>query len=452
MRKIFIMGLLAIFVMQACKKDQELIDGKRPEERVAQELEKYRNELVNSPNGWVAYLNTTIVGGGYGFYMAFDKENKVIMRADYDSDIALELVESTYRVKQVMAPSIIFDTYNLLHLLQDPDPSFFDGDYAVGYGSDFEFEIREQIGDTIKLVGKKRGASLILVKATADEKTVFTTDLFSESIDEITNYLAAHPFTYILDPKDNTKKILVSVKSDVRSRQFQFISLNGTEAVINSGAFSFSASGMRLIKPILVSGVNYTNVTWDKVASKLFLVSQSGTKTEILFSNDALFPLDVLLGPVFSAVTVPNATNYPGWGSEFVTRRALVNQRLNANIVVGGIPISLGAMSFNFNTTTKVMTLLINTPFGGNSLNLTYPYNFTKNASGVYKFTIIPGFDSNSTFVYSQVSKPLDPLLLERINVDTFKLEYFVNPTTGAVMARFVSVEHPNFTFSGALQ
>ncbi len=446
------MGLLALLIVQACKKDQELIDGQRPEERVAADLEKYRSELVSSPNGWVAYLSTTLVGGGYSFYMSFDKDNKVVMRADYNSNIALESVTSTYRIKQVMAPSVIFDTYTLLHSLQDPDPSFFDGDYAVGYGSDFEFEIREQVGDTIKLVGKKRKTPLVLVKATADEKAFYTSDQFSDAIQGITDFLADHPFIYIPDPKDNNKKIQISISPEVRSRLFSFISVTGNEIIKNSGTFSFSKQGARLVKPIIEGGVTFTGLMWDSTSGKLFLINAAGVKTEILISNTPILPLNLVLGSAYNAIVVPSAATYPGWGSDFITRRALSNQRMNSNIAVGGVPITLGAMRFGFNTTTGVMTLIIKTPFGANSLDLTYPYNFTKNASGIYKFTIIPGFDANSTFVYNQASKPLDPLLIERINVDTFKLDYFVNPTTGAVLGQFVSIEHPDFTFSGGLQ
>lgn len=454
MKKILILAFFALLIMQGCKKDQKLIDGLRPEERVAADLEKYRSELVNSTNGWVAYLNTSLVGGGYNFYMSFDKANKVVMRADYNSDIALESLESTYRVKQVMAPSIIFDTYNLIHLLQDPDPEFFDGDYAVGYGSDFEFEIREQVGDTLKLIGKKRNTPLILIKATAEQKAFYTSNQFSNSIDGISQYLTDNPFTYIVDPKDSNKKIQVSINPDVRSRSFTFISVNGKEIVKNSGTFSFSKEGIRLVNPIQEAGSTFTGVMWDGVAKKMFLVTTTGTKVEILVSATPVLPLNLVLGSAYSGILVPIATTYPGWGADFVTRRALSNQRMNANIVVGGTPITLGTMRFGFNTTTSVMTLVMTTPYGaaGASLNLTYPYTFTKNDAGVYKFTIIPGFDGNSTFVYNQASRPLDPLLIERINVDTFKLDYFVNPTTGAVLGQFISIEHPTFAFSGALQ
>lgn len=452
MKKIFIIGFFALLIIQACKKDQELIDGKRPEERVAENLEKYRNELTSSPNGWVAYLGTTLVGGGYNFYMSFDKNNRVVMRADYNSDFALEALESTYRVKQVLAPSLIFDTYTLLHLLQDPDPGSFDGDYSVGYGSDFEFEIREQVGDTLKLIGKKRKAPLILVKATADQKAFYTSDKFSDNIEGITNFLADNPFTYILDPKDNTKKIQVSMNPDVRSRSFALISTNGGEIVTNANVFSFSDAGARLNKPLKQGDVTYTSLFWDNVAKKLYLVSNTGVKVEILTSTTPILPLHLLLGVSYSSIIIPNAITYPGWNSDFITRRALANQRTSANIVVGTTPVTLGNMMFNFNSTAKTMVLVWNTPYGTSSLNLTYPYTFTKTNDGIYKFTIGSGFDGNSSFIYNQAAKPLDPILAERINVDNFKLDYFINPTSGAILGQFISVQHPDFTFSGGLQ
>lgn len=443
MRKIFIMGLFALLIMQACKKDQELIDGKRPEERVSEGLEKYRNELVNSPNGWIAYLNTTLVGGGYSFYMSFDKENKVIMRADYDSEIALESIQSTYRIKQVMAPSIIFDTYNLLHLLQDPDPSFFGGDFSVGYGSDFEFEIREQVGDTIKLVGKKRNAPLILVKATAEEKAFYTSDQFSENIDEITNYLADNPFTYILDPQDNSRKIQISIKPDVRSRSFSFISANGAEAVINSGAFSFSGTGARFNNPIKNGNETYINATWDETAKKLFLVSAGGTKTEILVSNDALYPLELLLGPVFSSITLPFATTYPGWSADFVARRAAAASA----ILSGNYRLRLDEMQFLFNTRANTLTINAAVYQGANGFLAAYSYTYVKTGSNIFKFAY-NGANANGSLTIPG----MNPLLAQRINVDHFKLDYFVNPSTGEVLGQFISVEHPDFTFSGSLE
>ena len=447
MKKIFMVGLFALLIMQACKKDQQdLIDGKRPEQRVAEDLEKYRNELVNSPNGWVAYLGTTLVGGGYNFYMSFDKENKVIMRADYDSDIALESIQSTYRIKQVMAPSLIFDTYNLLHLLQDPNPDFFNGDLAVGYGSDFEFEIREQVGDTIKLVGKKQKASLLLVKATADQKAFYTSDAFSESIDGITGYLKNNPFTYILDPKDNTKKIQVSISPDVRSRTFSLISLSGTEIVTNSGIFSFSIGGARLNNPIKNGDEIYVSISWDATANKLFLVSTKGTKTEILASALPIMPLHVVMGGTVSSINLDGQATLPGAGQTFVTAYTTLKTSVAAAFAT---PTIVRDLKVIFNSTKKTMIISINVVQNGTSVfPAIYTYNYTKTDAGEYKFTDLVTSGGGGSAILSRMRT----FILNRVEAQTFLLDYYNDQANQRVLGKFSSKETPDFTLTGVLK
>jgi len=44
------------------------------------------------------------------------------------------------------------------------------------------------------------------------------------------------------------------------------------------------------------------------------------------------------------------------------------------------------------------------------------------------------------------------PLTTQRLNVDNFTLDYYINPANGQVLGQFKSVEHPDFFFSGTLQ
>lgn len=451
MKNIFIIGLFALVFIQACKKDenQELIDGMRPEERAAASLEKFGNELTSSTNGWVAYLETTLVGGAYNFYMSFDKENKVLMTVDYNSTVALSQKQSTYRLKQVMATSIIFDTYTLLHDLQNPDATVFNGNHANGYGSDFEFEFREQVGDTIKLVGKKRNALLTLIKATAEEKAIYTTDRFSNTILGINTFLSSG-FTYILDPRDNSSKIQVNMLPAVRSRIFRLSFENLGEITTSTGLFSFSHDGALLLSPVKIGSNNYSRLFWDGTAKKLYLVAETGERLEILISQVPIMPLGIVMGVNFTSISAPNATTAQGWGTDFIARRASANTRMQASIVVGADRVSIGAIRFTFNSTSKTMNLIINAPFAATSLNLTYPYTFTRTATGVYKFTLGTITDANSTFVNNNAAKPLAPLLDERINTDTFVLDYFIN-SSGRVQGLIKSVENPTFILVGDL-
>lgn len=446
MKKIFLYILLSFGLFAGCKKDEILVDGQRPEERLTETVAKYADILTGSPYGWKAYLYPD-GGGGFSFYLNFDKENNVSMYADIDPDAAAESFSSTYRIKALQNPTLSFDTYNYMHILADPDPSTFGGVAGWGVYSDFEFSLDKVVGDSVKLTGKLLGSKMVLVKATQAEQKLYNEQGLLNSINASVDYIFANSNLFIL--LGSTNKVQTTI--DVNNKVF---SLTWEEAgAINttSTGFAFTLTGIVLKEPLFYNGKKITELTWDPV-KKLFFTTVDGTRIEVQSSSSPILPLHLLMGINYTRITAPNAATYPGWGTDFVARRALANQRSLANIVVGTTPVSLGSMRFTFNSVSKTMVLVWNTPYGASSLNLTYPYTYTKTANGVFKFTIGSGFDGNSAFFYNQASKPLDPVLHERINVDTFTLEYFIHPTTGALLGQFKSIEHPDFTFTGALQ
>ncbi|HEY0176551.1 MAG TPA: DUF4302 domain-containing protein, partial [Pedobacter sp.] len=77
MKKTLIYTLLSLALFSGCKKDNEnLIDGKRPEQRLEETLTQYNDQLTGSTYGWKGYLYPA-GGGGYSFYFSFDKNNRV---------------------------------------------------------------------------------------------------------------------------------------------------------------------------------------------------------------------------------------------------------------------------------------------------------------------------------------------------------------------------------------
>lgn len=446
MKKILIIGLFTLLGLQACKKDQTLVDDKKPEDRNRESLEMYKKTLTANTNGWKAVLYTNDVGGSYSFYLSFKENDRVVMQADYDEDTAGDPLESSYDVKQGMVPSLIFDTYNYLHLLSDPNPGEFGGNLGSGYGSDFEFEIRAQVGDTLKLEGKKRLTRLVLVKATAAEKTFYTTAAFSSLVKDFNAYLKANSFLYIPDAKDNSKRIQVSVATDIDVRAFALSALENNETLSAQTTYGFSTSGIVFTKPLIFSGRTFVAVDWDAATSKLFLIPSSGPKIEVLVSATPILPLHLLMGTNYNAIILPGVATYPGWSNDFVARRAAAAAGV-ATFSVSGARLSLDRMSFTFNSTLKTMNVVAITPYGTSSLTLTYPYSYAKTPEGIYKFTA-----GTATGNSAALGASFNPILLQRMNVDTFTLDYFVNPANGQILGQFKSVEHPDFIFSGILQ
>lgn len=434
-------GFFALLVIQACKKDQQLIDGKKPEERIAEKVVKYKNELINSSTGWVATLTTNGIKGNYSFYMKFSDKNRVTMLADYNDTDAKVPQESAYSLKEVMSPTLIFDTYNLLHYLQDPNPNSFGGDGGIGYGSDVEFEIRALIGDTLKLIGKKRKVELILVKATADQEAVYTGGSFAQTFTDIGAYLKTNTYLFILDEKDQTKKIQVSINANVKGRKVSLVAVENNVVTSIEQPFSFSTTGIS-IAPLTYSGRTFVGFEWDKINKKLFILTSKGEKIEVLISVTPIIPLHLLIATSYKKITVPGQTTYPGWGSDFVTRRAAA--------AILPFSLKLETMNFEFNNNTKKIVLTVGIPQGTTKFNAFYGYDYTKTTTGIYKFTKDQSYvDPNGNAAL--IEKSMVPLLAERLETDTFTLDYFVHPTTKAVLAQFKSVEHPDFTFTGTL-
>ena len=167
--------LLLITCLSACKKNDPDYFGKTPTERSTEALSKYQTQLTSAPNGWKAILYPN-GGGVYLFSIKFGADNRVSMLSDIDEETSTTSNESGYTVKQLQAPSLVFDTYSYIHLLSDPTPALPDGNKGSGYSSDFEFSFDKMSGDTITLIGNKKGSKLTLVKAkTTAEYTSFTT-------------------------------------------------------------------------------------------------------------------------------------------------------------------------------------------------------------------------------------------------------------------------------------
>src|SRR4051812_9406094 len=188
--------LAVIFFVTGCKKDHPTIFDETPEERMSAHIDELNNALNGAPYGWKASI-TTNVKGGYGFFMDFKPDQSIMMVADLDSTTATKANTSTYRIKWVMNPTLIFDTYNYISMLQDPIPGTYGGNAGSGLQSDVEFEYIRLNGDSLILRGFKYKNELVLVKATAEQKNRYLSTAYKANIDTINNYFPGKDYNYI---------------------------------------------------------------------------------------------------------------------------------------------------------------------------------------------------------------------------------------------------------------
>src|SRR6478752_1136425 len=142
---IFVITIISLIA--GCKKTEYVAKfDEEPQVRIQKEIQQLRTSLTEAPNGWIGVM-PTLTGGGYGFYISFDKDESLMMQADLDTNMALTAAKSMYRVKQDMGVNLMFDTYNYISKLNDPEPSVFGGAIRDGYKSDIEFVFDYARGD-----------------------------------------------------------------------------------------------------------------------------------------------------------------------------------------------------------------------------------------------------------------------------------------------------------------
>lgn len=452
MKKILIVGFAVLFGLQSCKKEeQRLLEEKKPEQRVGELLLTYKNELINADNGWIATLNTKSIQGIYSFYLKFNNDDRVSMLADFDPVTAQSAQESSYSLKEVMGPTLIFDTYNFLHQLQDPDPDSFEGIAGQGYGTDFEFVFEKQVGDTLELVGKKRKSILKLVKATTAQANLYKTGDYARNIDQINTYISknSNKFFYLQDSKVNGDKIQVIWSTAVNNRKITLCKLdNGAISVISS-PFLYNLTGISPASSLSYPDLRIDAFDWNSENQKLFAHTSKGEKLELLVSDTQIQPLHLMLGIGYKHIQIPNETSYVGWSADFISRKQSVNSLLGRNITIGSAPTRLSGLEFEFDDETKQMELTVIVASASTTIASPYAYTYTRSDAGLFKFNFVDSKTADANFIYNQGSKPLAPLLDQRINTDTFTVDYYVDPVTKELLAQFKSLEHPDFVFTG---
>src|SRR5215203_6142893 len=290
MKKVLVVMLLAIG-LYSCSKDDDTIFDQSPDERLNKKLEEYQSSLSGAPNGWkgIIITDSTVAGayqGVYHFFFRFDNSNRVKMYSDWDSTSAVTPKESSYRLKALQQPSLLFDTYSYLHLLSDPDASVNGGVNGEGLNADFEFAIDTAYADTLKLIGRFHGTKVTLVKATQQEADNYFNKKYSERlINNLGKYL-----TYFKRLTVGSKIYDVAVNPVARTITFTWVDSNGNMKRFTTG-FYYTVNGIAFAKPFtdgnqVING--FSNMTWDAATTTLSFSVNSENAT-IKETNQPLY-------------------------------------------------------------------------------------------------------------------------------------------------------------------
>jgi hypothetical protein len=255
--------LLITATFSSCTKKDDFVFDQSPDERINKTLAEYSSALTGSEYGWNGFVYPSgLPGTPFGFYFKFDTENRVQMFSDFDSLSAVTVKESSYRLKALQQPSLLFDTYSYIHVLCDPDASVNGGSYGAGLFSDFEFAIDGIYGDTIKLTGRLHGSKAVLVKATSQEAQDYYEKKRNWEFNNISRFL-----TYFKQLTAGGTKYDIYVNK--LYRQIQFIWVTGEGVKTFTTPYYYTNTGIGLVNPLndgkqSISG--FDNISWDPAA------------------------------------------------------------------------------------------------------------------------------------------------------------------------------------------
>ncbi|WP_126245237.1 DUF4302 domain-containing protein [Chitinophaga rhizosphaerae] len=174
MMRIFSCIILAAVTLAACRKEPDPIFSETADQRINRVLNEYQTVLAASANGWNGEM-TTRNNVTYRFHFSFDNANHVKMFSDFDGTSSSVRKESSFRLKALQQPSLLFDSYSYIHILADPADSISGGPEGVGLNGDFEFSMDSVTADVIKLTGRQQGAKMTLRKASAADLDAWQT-------------------------------------------------------------------------------------------------------------------------------------------------------------------------------------------------------------------------------------------------------------------------------------
>lgn len=430
--------LLSAGFITGCKKDENpILDD--PDQRVAAALVEHQAQLLSAENGWKATIYPKL-GKGFSFYFKFDKEGKVKMLSDFNTTTAVTFQESTYRLKALQFPTLMFDTYNYIHLPADPNGSISGGTNGKGLTSDFEFAFDGISGDTLKMRGIVNGNLMDMVKVTAAEATAYGTEGIKNMMDANTAFQAVNKFPYLVS---GSTKVAVSIDATAKKFTLSYFDENGVSKVVNA-TFAFALNGLTLSAPLTYLGTTIKDVFYDP-ATKQYYVNVNGTRSNVLNSPIPVLPLNGLFGPLkdYSQIEYNSATIAAGLSADFNTRFAAAKAGLALHEPTPGRTLDKVSVKINTDNTMSLLYSYRNAANGALTAMITFTY--VKDANGVYTFTYLTADGNGGAVGYKLVS------ITDYFSNNKFRVDWVTNPGSGPTYGGLYNVNDNTSFFYGTL-
>ena len=416
-RFLYILAGVAMMATAGCTREftSDLSGGS--DERVDGIIREWKNELTSSEYGWFANVMTS--QGIYRFWMKFDERDNVTMYTDnlmYPEKKTIA-EESSYRIEAYRAPTLIFDSYSYLSILNDPDNSISGGEDNQGLETDFEFEIIDYYDGEFILKGRMNKVPASLTKATQKEYDEVAEGKMMDQLNAIPVYTAGKLLQFEVGAKTvmvilrqrNVTSVVVS-GSDARvERIYTYVSMYNNDIVFDT--------------PLVVDNVSFYGLAWDEENSSYELLKSSSGEFRLTEGTIPLVALDKIygMGKPFSKLRYFNDTElysslgtlgtsnpvYSGVGEGGITATLFGGSGLGLieSVLTGG-KFNYTDVYFDYADEGDgyKMVLDVNLMAGGRRYAFSYSYTVTFDESDPSLFTVgsTPVYDMNGALLYEE--------------------------------------------------
>ncbi len=422
---------LIICLFFSCKEEFiPMLDS--PDKRTVDTLAKYQNILAEENTYWKLSLKTG-TGELYNFIIKFDDNKRVKMLADINEKSAMEFAESSYHLEALLRPTLNFDTYNYLHVINDPNPDINGGASGVGSKADFSFSLLGYQNDSISLYGNFNKNTAHLVKMESSTAQQILNGAWLETMGNFKTFYTNSNFPYI--QADDTQLLLTV---DTNLRLITFIPFeNQTAGITQNLHYAYDIDMIEFSSPLNFRNKTYNGLLFDRDVQEFYLLD-GGNK--LYLQNQSTFPVNVNTflgyGMNYTYIQINNYRLPYNISSDFnnVWQKAVTALKTNDNRVIN-------YASFRFLSETEFQVIVnystpnfFGDPTSQNNFSGDCVFNITYNGN---QFTLDEGEMSGNWEGRQNSLKPLR--------------DYFANST---FIKKWVTSTEPDYskTIMGAYQ
>ena len=211
----------------ACSLKEDPIFDESASKRASENMEKVREVLKSSPNGWLMEYYGNLSLGGYNILVKFVGDQATVASekwgtnhpAGIDASGKVITATSHYKLELSMGTVLSFDEYNpIMHYYSMPNNPDYTYDASEGLSGDFEFRVMHASADSVVLRGKKSNNKIVMTPIPADR----TWESVISTASETETYMSSRSYTLSGADLPEGKVITATSNGGYRSLVFEY--------------------------------------------------------------------------------------------------------------------------------------------------------------------------------------------------------------------------------------